>query len=53
MKSSNFVMNIMDRELFEILGICLLYHVDRDSAFTSFICKMVSLATHENDEIYI
>ena len=23
------------------MGICLLYHVNGDSAFTSFICEMV------------
>ena len=51
-KSSNFVMN-MDRAL-TFLGMCFLYHVDGDSAFTSFICEIVSsLHVHENDEIYI
>ena len=34
--------------------VCYIYHVDGDSAFTSFICEMVSqLHVHENDEIYI
>ena len=37
-----------------MLGICVLYHVDGDSALTSFICKIISqLQAHENDEIYI
>ena len=37
----NFVMN--NGQSFEILGICLLiYHVDGESAFTSFICEIAS-----------
>ena len=43
----------MDTAL-KCLGICLLYHIDWDSAFTSFICEIVSmLHVHANDEIYV
>ena len=38
LKSSNFVLHEHGYS-FESLGICLLYHVDGDAAFTSFIMR--------------